>query len=65
MIVTYQIKGEKENGLERYSQCCWNGKVYEKEKIFKMNWLLLCNEAKEDEWFSTNLGQDQFEKIEN
>ena len=25
MIVTYKIEGQKTNGLERYSQCAWNG----------------------------------------
>ena len=63
IIVTFKIKGEKENGLEKFSQCCWNGKVYANEKLFKMNWLLLCNESKENEWAATNMGQDQFEKI--
>ena len=63
MIVTYRMKGEKENGLEKLSQCCWNGKIYANEKTFKMNWLLLCNESKDNEWAATNMGQDYFEKI--
>jgi hypothetical protein len=62
MIVTYRIEGEKENGLERFSQCAWNGKVYSAKKEFKMNWLLNCNENQENEWFATNIGQDHFVK---
>ena len=62
MIVTYKIEGVKENGLERYSQATWNGKVYSSKKDFKMNWLLLCNESEENEWTATNLGQDHFTK---
>ncbi len=63
MIVTYKIKGEKENGLERFSQATWNGKVYASKNDFKMNWLLVCNESEENEWFATNLGQDHFTKL--
>ena len=63
MIVTYKIEGEKPNGLERFSQAAWNGKVYASKKDFKMNWLLNCNESEEDEWFATNFGQDHFNKI--
>ncbi len=63
MIVTYKMKGENKNGLEKISQCCWNGKVYPNEKIFKMNWLLLSNEIKDNEWAATNIGQDHFEKL--
>ena len=63
MIVTYKLKGEKENGLERFSQAAWNGKVYASKNDFKMNWLLLCNENEENEWFATNLGQDHFTKL--
>ena len=44
MIVTYKLEGVKENGLEKYSQAAWNGKVYATKKDFKMNWLLVCNE---------------------
>ena len=62
MIVTYKIEGIKENGLERYSQATWNGKVYSSKKDFKMNWLLLSNENENNEWASTNLGQDHFTK---
>ena len=62
MIVTYKIEGIKENGLEKYSQATWNGKVYSSKKDFKMNWLLLCNESEENEWAATNLGQDHFTK---
>ena len=62
MIVTYKIEGIKENGLERYSQATWNGKVYSSKKDFKMNWLLLSNESEENEWAATNLGQDLFVK---
>lgn len=62
MIVTYRIEGEKENGLERFSQCAWNGKVYSAKKQFKMNWLLNCNEDQENEWCATLAGQDLFEK---
>ena len=64
MIVTYKIEGEKENGLEKYSQAAWNGKVYASKKDFKMNWLLLSNESEQDEWSATNLGQDHFTKKE-
>jgi hypothetical protein len=63
MIVTYRIEGEKENGLERFSQCAWNGKVYSAKKEFKMNWLLISNESEDDEWSATNIGQDHFIKI--
>ena len=63
MIVTYKIEGIKENGLERYSQATWNGKVYSSKKDFKMNWLLTKNAYYEDEWSATNIGQDQFVKI--
>ena len=56
MIVTYKIEGVKENGLERYSQATWNGKVYSSKNDFKMNWLLLCNESEENEWAATNFG---------
>ena len=62
MIVTYKIEGVKENGLERYSQATWNGKVYSSKKDFKMNWLLLCNENEENEWSAMNIGQDHFVK---
>ena len=62
MIVTYKIEGVKENGLERYSQATWNGKVYASKKDFKMNWLLLNNEDENNEWAATNLGQDHFTK---
>ena len=63
MIVTYKIKGEKQTGLERFSQATWNGKVYASKNDFKMNWLLLCNEDEENEWFATNMGQDHFTKL--
>ena len=62
MIVTYKIEGIKENGLERYSQATWNGKVYSSKNDFKMNWLLLCNKSEKNEWAATNLGQDHFVK---
>ncbi len=62
MIVTYKIEGIKENGLERYSQATWNGKVYSSKNDFKMNWLLLSNESEENEWAATNFGQDHFTK---
>ena len=62
MIVTYKIEGIKENGLEKYSQATWNGKVYASKKDFKMNWLLLNNEDENNEWAATNLGQDHFTK---
>ena len=64
MIVTYKIEGEKGNGLEKYSQAAWNGKVYASKKDFKMNWLLLSNESEQNEWSATNLGQDHFTKKE-
>ena len=63
MIVTYKLKGEKPDGLENYSQCTWNGKVYASKTNFKLNWLLNSNESEEDEWSATNLGQDHFIKI--
>lgn len=28
-----------------------------------MNWLLLSNETKDNEWAATNIGQDHFEKL--
>ena len=62
MIVTYKMDGVKENGLEKYSQATWNGKVYSSKNDFKMNWLLLSNESEENEWAATNLGQDHFVK---
>ena len=62
MIVTYKMDGVKENGLEKYSQATWSGKVYATKKDFKMNWLLLCNEDEKNEWAATNLGQDHFVK---
>ena len=62
MIVTYKLEGVKENGLEKYSQAAWNGKVYAAKKDFKMNWLLVCNEDEKNEWAATNLGQDLFVK---
>ena len=62
MIVTYKMDGVKENGLEKYSQATWSGKVYTTKKDFKMNWLLLCNEDEKNEWAATNLGQDHFVK---
>jgi hypothetical protein len=63
MIVTYKMEGENSNGLERFSQAAWNGKVYASRKDFKMNWLLNSNVNKEDEWSATNLGQDHFIKL--
>ena len=62
MIVTYKLEGVKENGLEKYSQAAWKGKVYAAKKDFKMNWLLVCNEDEKKEWAATNLGQDHFVK---
>ena len=62
MIVTYKMDGVKENGLEKYSQATWSGKVYATKKDFKMNWLLLYNEDEKNEWAATNLGQDHFVK---
>ena len=62
MIVTYKMEGEKSNGLEKFSQVAWNGKVYASKKDFKMNWILNVNEREEDEWSATNLGQDYFTK---
>ena len=62
MIVTYKMEGEKSNGLEKFSQVAWNGKVYSSKKDFKMNWILNVNEREEDEWSATNLGQDHFTK---
>ena len=63
MIVTYKIEGENKKGLERFSTAVWNGKVYASKKDFKLNWLLNVNEAEEDEWGATNIGQDHFTKI--
>ena len=63
MIVTFKIEGVKPNGLENFSQTVWNGKVYASKSEFKLNWLLNCNEAEEDEWGATNIGQDLFTKI--
>ena len=63
MIVTYKMEGEKSNGLEKFSQVAWNGKVYASKKDFKMNWILNVNEREEDEWSATNLGQDHFIKL--
>ena len=63
MIVTYKIEGENKKGLERFSTAVWNGKVYASKKDFKLNWLLNVNEAEEDEWGATNIGQDHFNKI--
>ena len=63
MIVTYKMEGEKSNGLEKFSQVAWNGKVCPSKKDFKMNWILNVNEREEDEWSATNLGQDHFIKL--
>ena len=62
IIVTYIIEGEKENGLKKYSQATWNGKVYSSKTDFKMNWLLLSNEDENYEWAATTIGQDHFVK---
>ena len=58
-----KIEGENKKGLERFSTAVWNGKVYASKKDFKLNWLLNTNEAEEDEWGATNIGQDHFNKI--
>ena len=57
------MEGEKEKGLEKYSQVVNNGKVYAFKKKFKMNWLLMSNENEKNEWFATSVGQDHFKKI--
>ena len=57
------MEGENPNGLEKYTQVTWNGKVYDSRKDFKMNWLLNANVSEEDEWSATNLGQDHFIKL--
>lgn len=62
--VTFKIVGTNDQDLERYSICSWNGKVYAKNDIFKMNWLLVSNQNADNEWYATNLGQDHFRKIE-
>ena len=63
IIVTFKMEGENPNGLEKYTQVTWNGKVYDSRKDFKMNWLLNANVSEEDEWSATNLGQDHFIKL--
>ena len=63
MIITFKMEGEKEKGLEKYSQVVNNGKVYAFKKKFKMNWLLMSNENEKNEWFATSVGQDHFKKI--
>lgn len=63
MIITFKMKGENPNGLEKYSQVTSNGKVYASKTNFKMNWLLISNESEDDEWSATNIGQDHFIKI--
>ena len=63
IIVSYKIKGEKPDGLEKFSQSTWNGKVYNTKNDFIMNWLLVSNESKENEWSATNIGQDHFTKV--
>jgi len=63
LIVTYKLEGEKSNGLENFSQCTWNGKVYSSKKDFKLNWILLCNEKEDNEWSSSIINQDHFTKI--
>ena len=62
IIVTLKLEGEKPKGLERFSQYVWNGKVYASKNDFKLNWLLNGNEAEEDEWGITMIGQDHFTK---
>ena len=62
MIVTYKLEGVKENGLEKYSQAAWNGKVYSSRNNFKLDWLLNRNENEENEWSAMNIGQDHFVK---
>ena len=61
-IVTYKSEDKKENGSLKYSQATWNGKVYATKNEFKLNWLLYCNDKEENEWGSTNIGQDHFKK---
>ena len=63
IIVTFKMEGENPNGLEKFTQVAWNGKVYASKTDFKMNWLLNGNESEEDEWSATNLGQDHFIKL--
>ena len=57
------MEGEKEKGLEKFSQMVNNRKVYAFKKKFKMNWLLMNNENEKNEWLVTNVGQDYFKKI--
>lgn len=62
-IVTFKMEGKNKEGLKKISTASWNGKAYSNEKSFRMNWLLVSNERKNNEWTATNLGQDHFTKI--
>ena len=61
--VVFKMVKEKEDDLEVISHTTWNGKIYSNKKQFKLTWLLNSNQKEENEWFSTNVGQDLFFKV--
>ena len=63
MNVVFKMVKEKEDDLEVISHTTWNGKIYSNKKQFKLTWLLNSNQKEENEWFSTNVGQDLFFKV--
>jgi len=62
-IVTFEMEGKNQQGLKKVSTATWNGKIFSNQKSFKMNWLLVSNQNDENEWYATNVGQDQFTKV--
>ena len=63
MNVVFKMVKEKEDDLEVISHTTWNGKIYSNKKQFKLTWLINSNQIEENEWVSTNIGQDLFIKI--
>ena len=63
MNVVFKMVKEKEDDLEVISHTTWNGKIYSNKKQFKLTWLINSNQKEENEWFSTNVGQDLFFKV--
>lgn len=58
----FKMKGENEDGLEKFSIVTWNGKVYKNKNDFSLKWLNTLNQIDEKEWSSTIVGQDTFVK---
>lgn len=59
----FEMEGENEDGLEKISHAIWVGKIYANKNTFKLNWLLTSNQIEDNEWSSTNVGQDIFTKV--